>query len=92
MCFIETWCLFKTREIVGRLMDATLGKVSTFNSMALPHTFPLTLKEYSLHFESLAGQENGPIHTLIKRTFPVIPTASDLADSLNTNASIVIDV
>ena len=33
---------------------------------------------YSLHLECLAGQENGLIHTLLKRTSLVIPTASDL--------------
>ncbi len=34
MCFIDTWCLFKRRPIVGRLMDATLGKVSLSFSIA----------------------------------------------------------
>ena len=40
------------------------------------------------HFECL-GQENGPIQALIKRTSLVIPTASDLVDSLNTTALFV---
>uniref|UniRef100_A0A674BQZ1 Receptor-type tyrosine-protein phosphatase kappa n=1 Tax=Salmo trutta TaxID=8032 RepID=A0A674BQZ1_SALTR len=48
----------------------------------LLHTFSL---KYSLHFECLARQEKGQIHALIKRTSLVIPTASDLADSLNKN-------
>jgi hypothetical protein len=52
----------------------------------------LDTQKYSLHFECLAGQENGPIHSFIKKTSLVIPTASDLADSLNTRASFVKDV
>jgi hypothetical protein len=43
---------------------------------------------HTLHFECLSGQEND----LIKRTSLVIPAASDLADSLNTHASLVNDV
>jgi hypothetical protein len=53
-----------------------------------PYFFPHTQK-YLLHFECLAWKENGPIHSLIKRTSLVIPTASDLADSINTNAYFV---
>jgi hypothetical protein len=30
-------------------------------------------QKYLLHFECLAGQEKGPIHSLIKRTSLVIP-------------------
>jgi hypothetical protein len=52
------------------------------------YIFPGTQK-YLLHFECLAGHENCPIHALIKRTSLVIPSASDLADSLNTHASFV---
>ena len=48
---------------------------------SLLHTFSLTPK---ITFECLAGQENGLIHTLIKRTFLIIRPASDLSDSLNT--------
>ena len=51
-----------------------------------PYIYPDTPK-HSLHLECLAGQENGPINAPIKRTFLVIPTASDLEDSLNTHAS-----
>ena len=52
------------------------------NLLFSPHIFPETQK-YLLHLECLAGQENGLIHILIKKTLDVIPTASDLADSLN---------
>ena len=55
----------------------------------LLHPFSLTPKKYLLHFECLAGQRNGAIHTLIERTSLVIPAASNLADSLNTNSSFV---
>jgi hypothetical protein len=51
-----------------------------------PYIFHDTQK-YSLCFECLAGQENCLIDTLIKRTFLVIPTASDLEDSLNRKHS-----
>ena len=55
------------------------------NSIFIPHIFPDTQK-YSLHFECLlTGQENCPIHTLIKRASLVIRTASNLVDSLNTH-------
>jgi hypothetical protein len=40
----------------------------------------------------IAGQEDGSIHALIKRTSLVILTAPDLADSLKTNALLVKDV
>ena len=36
------------------------------NVLFTPYIFPDTHK-YSLHVECLAGKENGPIHTLIKR-------------------------
>ena len=60
-------------------------------STLFSYIFPDTPK-YSIDFECLAGLENGPIHALIKRTSLVIPTASDLADSLNTNVSFVNNV
>jgi hypothetical protein len=47
-----------------------------------PYIFPDTQK-YLLHFECLAGQENGLIHTY-QENILVIPTSSDLADSLKT--------
>jgi hypothetical protein len=53
------------------------------NVLFTPYIFHNTQK-YSLHFECLTGQENGPILALIKRTSLVIPTTSDLADLLNT--------
>jgi hypothetical protein len=52
------------------------------------YSFPDTQK-YLLHFECLAGQENGPILALIKSTSLVIHTVADLVDSLNTNALFV---
>jgi hypothetical protein len=58
-----------------------------FSSCIFPDT-----QKYSLHFECLAGWENGPIQALIKRTSLVIPTHSDPEDSLNTNALFVNDV
>ena len=55
------------------------------NVLFTPYIFPDTQK-YLLHFECSEGQENCPIHTLIKRTSLVIPTATVIptADSLNT--------
>ena len=61
------------------------------NVLFTPFIFPVTQK-YLLHYECLAWQEICPIHTFIKRTSLVIPTASDLVDSLNTHASFVNDV
>jgi hypothetical protein len=55
-----------------------------------PYIFPDN--HYLLHFECLAGQENGLIHTIIKRTSLVMHTASDLVVALNTHASFVNDV
>jgi hypothetical protein len=48
--------------------------------------------EYQFVPSFLSGLENGPIYTLLKRTSLFIPTAYDLANSLNTHASFVNDV
>uniref|UniRef100_A0A674DZJ7 PX domain-containing protein kinase-like protein n=1 Tax=Salmo trutta TaxID=8032 RepID=A0A674DZJ7_SALTR len=49
----------------------------------LLHTFSLTPKSTRYMLKSLTEQENGLIHILIKRTSLVVPSASDLVESLN---------
>ena len=50
----------KTLQIILKLMQKYLDFFFT------PFIFPDT-QMYSLHFECLAGQENGPIHTHLSR-------------------------
>ena len=63
--------------------------LATFTSL---HSKTKECTFYSIHFPwhqkvlVIFWKENCPIHTLIKRTSLVIPTALDVADSLNTNS------
>jgi hypothetical protein len=86
--FFGVYVLYLTIYIFDNFYFYSTTFLKKNNVLFTPYIFPDNQK-YLSYFECLAGQENCLIDTLIKRTSLVIPTASDQADSLNTNASFV---
>jgi hypothetical protein len=59
------WYLYSTISLICKLLLDYISKEN--HAHFTPYIFTDTQK-YSLHFECLAGQENCPIHALVKRT------------------------